>query len=66
MIDSCPMTKTRYDVLDRVYGRIDEMKRRGIDLFDPMIALRDELLAKSVDLNPKYSTVVDKYFWELA
>jgi hypothetical protein len=48
MIDSCPFTDVQWKVLQKVHNRLDEMDRKGIDLFDLAINLREELIKEQI------------------
>jgi len=36
------MTDARWNVLNKVHGRLEEMDKKGIDFFDSIDELRDE------------------------
>jgi len=50
MRDSCPMTDVRFEVLKKVHERLEKMDKEGIDIFDSLVKLRDEIKKGKVKL----------------
>lgn len=45
MIDTCPMNKTKHEILTKIHVRQEEMDRKGEDFYDSIVKLREEIYA---------------------